>query len=208
MPKLWQELFPILAQWEATRGRRFIVLLDLQAKNHSSPIQLAANAILTYRKHMHFQAINMNNQSFEYISSPKQAIFLTKNQMEAWEPGLIERLRPILTSCAMNVDFPALGNLTCNNRGSTRQSRPQAERVKIIDSISNVMYIASHVHPLQNWVQVQIEVGHIAVLLQTQDAPHPFFIYKPDQGWSEHGARIAVYKSIKSWALIIKYICM
>lgn len=83
------------------------------------------------------------------------------------------------TCSTMDVELaPATGCLFDQVCNSFWEPLPQAEWVKVSDRKPDMFDVAELLTTVNDWVDVQVKVGHVRVFLQTEDRPHTS-IYKP-----------------------------
>lgn len=83
------------------------------------------------------------------------------------------------TCSTMDVELaPATGCLFDQGCNSFWEPLPQAEWVKVSDRKPDMFDVAELLTTVNDWVDVQVKVGHVRVFLQTEDRPHTS-IYKP-----------------------------
>ena len=84
-----------------------------------------------------------------------------------------------LTSSAVDVHLPPLLTFLSYQGCGSWQAFSEAEAVKVVYSVSDMFDIVARLGSFKDRPKVQVEVRHIAVLLQAENGAHVLLIYQP-----------------------------
>ena len=84
-----------------------------------------------------------------------------------------------LTSSAVDVHLPPFLTFLSYQGCSSWQAFSKAEAIKVVYSVSDMFDIVARLGSFTDGPKVQVEVRHIAVLLQAENGAHVLLIYQP-----------------------------
>ena len=88
-----------------------------------------------------------------------------------------------LACCAVDVNFALLGHMVGNNLHCGWQLDAQVKGVEVSDPEPDVLDVPALLTSGHNGCNVQVEPGHVTVLLEAQDGTYPFLVCQSAPCW-------------------------